>query len=93
MVKAQDLINAQKERENIKYKTFAKIYQNVEKKIKLASSTNYYQVYYEIPEFVIGFPLYDFKECKKNIIKQLIKNGFEIDEHSSNIILIKWIPK
>ena len=93
MVKAQDLINAQKEREKIKYKTFAKIYENVEKKIKLASSCNYYQVSYEIPEFVIGYPLYDFKECKKNIIKQLKINGFDIDEYPPNIILIKWIPK
>ena len=93
MVKAQDLINAQKERENIKYKTFAKIYSNIEKKIKLASSSNYYQVYYDIPEFVIGFPLYNFKECKKNIIRQLILNEFDVEEYSQTILLIKWFPK
>ena len=93
MVKAQDLISAQKEREKIKYKTFAKIYQKIEKKITLASSSNLYYVWYEIPAFLMGFPLYNVKECKKNIIRQIEENGFKVEEYESNIILISWFPK
>jgi hypothetical protein len=93
MVKAQDLINDQKEREKIKYKTFAKIYKNIEKKITLASASNFFYVWYEIPEFLIGSPLFNLKECKKNIVKQLKENGFEIEEFSNTMLLIKWFPK
>jgi hypothetical protein len=93
MVKAQDLINAQQEREKIKFKTFLKIYESIEKKINLASASNFYQVSYEIPEFIIGFPLYDFIEGKKFVIKKLKKDGFEIKEYDNNIILISWFPK
>ena len=93
MVKAQDLINSQKEREKIKYKTFSKIYSNIEKKIKLASSSNFYYIWYEIPEFIIGFPLYNLDECKKVVIKELKKNDFDIEEFKSNLILVKWFPK
>ena len=93
MVKAQDLINTQKEREKIKFKTFAKIYSNVEKKISLASSSNFYYVWYEIPEFIIGFPLYNLDECKKYIIKELKDNGFNVEIYDDNIILIQWFPK
>jgi hypothetical protein len=93
MVKAQDLINDQKEREKIKYKTFAKIYKNIEKKITLASASNFYYIWYEIPEFLIGSPLFNFNECKKNIIKQLKENGFDIEEFSNTMLLIKWFPK
>jgi hypothetical protein len=93
MVKAQDLINDQKEREKIKFKTFAKIYKNIEKKITLASASNFYYVWYEIPEFIIGFPLYNLEECKTVVIRQLKDNGFEIEKFERNIILIKWFPK
>lgn len=93
MVKADDLIKVQKERENIKYKTFAKILKNIEKKILMASSVNEYFTWYEIPNFIIGLPLYNFEECKKKVIKDLKKNGFDIDEYEPNIILIKWFPK
>lgn len=93
MVKAQDLINSQKEREKIKYKTFSKIYNNIEKKIALASSSNFYYVWYEIPEFIMGFPLYNLEDCKVVIVKQLKDNGFTIEEFHRNIILITWFPK
>jgi len=92
MVKAQDLINVQKDRDKIKYKTFAKIYNIIERKITLASSSNLYYIWYQIPEFIIGCPLFNLSECKKNIIKQLKENGFDIDEYD-NLLLIKWFPK
>jgi hypothetical protein len=90
MVKAQDLIKSQKEREKIKYKTFSKIYSNIEKKITIASSSNFYYVWYEIPEFIIGFPLYNVTECKSVVIKQLQDNGFKVEEFENNIILVTW---
>lgn len=93
MVKAQDLIGAQKEREKIKYITFAKIFKTIEKKITLAASSNLNYIWYEIPEFLIGCPLYNLDECKKNIIRQLKENGFDIEEFYVSIILIKWFPK
>ena len=93
MVKAKDLIHSQKEREKIKFKTFSKIYDNIEKKISLASSSNFYYTWYEIPEFLIGFPLYNLSECKTNITNKLKENEFDIEEFSNNIILIKWFPK
>ena len=93
MVKAEDLIKNQQEREKIKFKTFSKIYNNIEKKISLASTSDFYYIWYEIPEFIIGFPLYNLEECKTYIIKQIKNNGFTIEEFDENIILITWFPK
>lgn len=92
MVKAEDLIKLQKDRENIKYITFKKVYKTVEKKIQLASNSNFYYVWYEIPEFIIGSPLYKLDECKKYVMNKIKKDGFEIEE-INNFILIKWFPK
>jgi uncharacterized protein (DUF302 family) len=92
MVKASDIINSQIERENVKYKTFAKIYKNIEKKIILASSINSNYIWYEIPLILIGSPYYNYKDCIKTIIKQIKDDGFDI-EQIDNYLLIKWKKK
>jgi hypothetical protein len=90
MVKAGDLIKAQKERDDKKYKTFKKIFIQIEKKIVLASSSNYYYIWYQIPIFLIGSPMYKIDECKNFIIKNLKDNDFKIDEHEGHLLYIYW---
>ena len=93
MVKAQDLIKSQKKREELKYKTFLKIYDNIEKKIGLASSSDFYYIWYEVPEFIIGLPLYNLEDCKEYVINKIKENGFIVEEFDRNIILVTWFPK
>ena len=92
MVKAQELINIQKEREEKKFITFDKIYSNLEKKIIKASATNFYYIWYEIPQYIIGCPLYNYNECIEYNIKKLKKNGFKIEIFEPNILSISWFP-
>ena len=68
MVKATDLIKQQKEREERKKNTFNKIYCLIEKKIVLASTGNNYYTWYQIPEFLVGLPLYSLDECQEYIL-------------------------
>ena len=53
-VKASDLIKVQQEKEARKTDTYYKIYKLVEKKICIASSSNLYYTWYQIPEFFVG---------------------------------------
>jgi hypothetical protein len=92
MVKADELIKQQKEREDRKYITFEKIYEHVEKKICSASSSNNYYTWFQVPEMLIGLPLYSREECQKYIIHKLGKNGFNTEFFEPNILLIKWFP-
>ncbi len=92
MVKANDLINEQQKREKIKIETFKKVFENIEKKIVLASAGNFYYVWYEIPEFILGLPTYNLKDCIKYVKKRLEENQFEVLEYDPNILLIKWFP-
>jgi hypothetical protein len=92
MVKAQELINVQKEREKKKFITFEKVFSNIEKKIVKASASNFYYIWYEIPQYIIGFPLYSYVECIEYIIEKLKKNGFKIEKFEPNILLISWFP-
>lgn len=92
MVNAKDLIKMQKEREDSKYKIFDKIYSNIEKKIVKASATNFYYIWYEIPQYMIGMPLYNYNDCIEYIINKLKNNNFKTETYEPNIILISWFP-
>ena len=93
MVKADKLIKEQKERDDRKKYTFDKIFMKIEKKIVLASSANFYYTWYQIPEFILGLPLYSLKECKEYIEGKLKNDGFESEFFEPNYLLIKWFPK
>jgi hypothetical protein len=93
MVKAEELIKQQKEREERKKLTFDKIYSHIEKKIVLASAGDYYYTWYQIPEFLVGLPMYSLTECQKYVEKKLKNNGFETEFFQPNILLVKWFAK
>ena len=93
MVKADKLIKEQKEREDKKNETFAKILIKIEKKIVNSSISNNYFTWYLIPEFIIGLPLYNLKECISYLEKKIQKNGFKTILYEPNILYISWIPE
>ena len=51
--------------------TFEKIFIHVEKKIITASAGNYYYTWYQIPEVLVGLPMYSIVECQSYIEKKL----------------------
>ena len=93
MVKANDLVKEQQKREKIKIETFKKVYKNIEKKIVLASAGNFYYVWYEVPEFILGLPTYNLPECIEYIKERLSQNDFGCESYEPDILLIKWFPK
>ena len=46
--------------------------------------------FYQIPEFVIGTPLYDILELRNYIMNSLKTNGFEILYIEPNWLFIHW---
>ena len=93
MVKAKDLIKQQKERDEKKKIIFKKIFEKLEKKIVLASSSNFYECKYEVPEFLLGMPIYSIEDCKKYLKVKLKENGFKVNNLNDNILLISWYPQ
>lgn len=90
MVKAEDLIKEQEEKTNMRKEYYKKVYKRVEKKIVQVNSVNESQCWYEIPEFILGIPLYSFEDCKQYLINRLQKNGFKTNMLNNNTIFIDW---
>ena len=90
MVKAKELIENQKKKEDMKNITYNKIYSFVEKKIKCASECNHYHAWYVVPEFLVGLPTYNIAYCRKYIQDKLAHDGFKTEFYEPNILFIKW---
>jgi hypothetical protein len=91
MVKADDLINAQKQREKHKEVIYKKIYKKVETKIIQSSAMNLYECWYQLPEFLFNIPLYDLEGCKYYLENKLKRDGFSVYFININTIVISWI--
>lgn len=90
MVKVSDLKKEQDEKRKQKEKTFKKIYKIAEKKIIIANTGGNTQMWFEIPEFILGVPVYKVLECKEYLVKKLESDGFKVTFHEPNILYIDW---
>ena len=73
------------------------IYDDVLKKchhrIKYNSSLERTYCFFQIPEFIIGVPLYDITELRNYVMNSLKTNGFEILYVEPNWLFIYWNVK
>jgi hypothetical protein len=90
MVKAEDLVKEQNEREKLRNKNYKKIYKIAEKRIIEASKIDLNQCYFEVPHFLINVPLYSQDKCTKYIINKLKTNGFKVHKYDKNKLIINW---
>lgn len=45
---------------------------------------------YEVPEFVLGMPLYDLNECISYLVEKLKANGFLVKYYFPRVLYISW---
>ena len=71
-----------------------RIFDNILKKIhiRIKNSANHEKMYcfYQIPEFIIGVPLYDTNELKNYLINSLEKDRFKLLYVEPNWLFISW---
>ena len=94
MLNIDELNNSIKKKETQKNLIYDKILKKCHHKIKKTSevSSNGY-CFYIIPEYIYGYPLYNFKACILYLFKTLITNGFDVKYTHPNLLYISWIGK
>lgn len=76
---------------------FNKILNRIHKKIKITSrnkSGDKY-IWFNVPEYIFGEPIYNKAECLSYLVKELESNGFFVNYlHPNNLFISwkKWIP-
>ena len=85
-----DLYGKINERNLKRYEKFDDVLKKIHIRIKYNASLEKTFCFYQIPEFIIGVPLYNVEDLRNYIINSLKKNGFEILYVEPNWLFINW---
>lgn len=78
------------ERDRLKYHTYKVILQKCYLLIKNCSDNDSTFCVFQIPEYILGHPLFKKDNCAKYVIQHLNENGFNAEYIKPNHIVIKW---
>ncbi len=84
------LYETARKKELSKYENFDKILTRCHNKITHYAENKKTECLYNIPEFIIGTPLFDRTELQEYILSSLIKNGFLVTKYPGFNIYISW---
>lgn len=75
---------------NKKNECYEQVLEKCHRKIKKAAENKNLKCLYDIPEFIIGFPLYNLTSCITYIIDSLRNNGFLVKYFFPKLLYISW---
>lgn len=81
------------EKNKRRLKMFDDILKKVHSKIVFNSKVEKTYCFFQIPEFIIGFPIYNVKDLKQYIMNSLQKDGFKLLYVDPNWLFISWDPE
>jgi hypothetical protein len=88
-----DLYNKQKRRDLKQLSIFNKILKRVHNRINHTAKSKKIQedfIWFSVPEYLIGEPIYDKGDCIGYVVSQLEKNGFFVKYVHPNTLFISW---
>ena len=87
-----DLYEKQQKKDQKQLSIFNKLLNRIHQKIKLTSRSikNDRYIWYHVPEYIFGEPVYDQGECIAYLVNQLEENGFNIRYIHPNTLFISW---
>jgi len=84
----------QKEKESRRLKIYENISNKCFKKIKETANNEQTYCFFQMPEYMPGYPIYNMTECTMFILNLLHEKGFKARYCDSFIIFISWnLPK
>lgn len=90
MLSVKDIINNKKKRDERKSEVFQILLKECCNKIRLGDELKNMYCIYEVPEFVIGQPLYNLNEAIGYIVNELSQRGFTVQYIFPKIIIVTW---
>lgn len=89
---AKDIVAAQAKKTTRRHESFKKILEQCNKQIKksVEIERNITFTFFEVPEFLIGYPLFDLNECIEYLLKTLTTSGFAVKYFFPRIIFVSW---
>lgn len=89
-----DIVNIQQEKMKLKNHSFEVILSDCFRRIKKQASMfpNNTFCFYDVPEFMLGYPLYKMEDCIKYLMTNIANSGFKVEYMFPRILIISWKP-
>lgn len=81
------VINRKKESRTL---SFDAVLERCHLKIRNASNNEMYRVYYDVPDFLLGYPIYKLNDCILYIFNHLTQDGFVVKYLFPKTLYISW---
>ena len=93
MMKAREIWDEQEEHKLYKLAAMKPILSQIEGKVRQQAITNSNAPYilFEVPSFVFGYPLFNYKDAIKYLMDELLKAGFWVWNVEEKYLLISWL--
>jgi hypothetical protein len=85
-----ELQQTMKQRESKHVEIFATVLDRCYARIRRCASVNRVECVYDVPEIIIGKPLYDVDVCVKFVAKHLAANGFSVTLMPKRHLHVSW---
>lgn len=85
-----DLYKESDRKNEMRLRVFDNILKKIHTRIRNSASNEKMFCMYQIPDFIIGVPLYDTNELKKYLINSLEKDRFKLLYVEPNWLFISW---
>jgi hypothetical protein len=92
-INIDDLYERRQKRDLKQISIFNKILGRIHKRINHTArnkNTNETFIWFNVPEYLVGEPIYDKGECIGYIVSELEKNGFHIKYVHPNALFVSW---
>ena len=86
----RDVCNGIQRRQETRQDVFAKVLEKCYLKIERVAAADRLFVFYEVPMFVVGCPLFRIEDCIMYMKGHLEKNGFLFKYYFPNIVYVSW---
>ena len=94
MLKIKDIQESYNQRKALRESHYKTILEQVNRKIQKAVSLNHNMfMFFEVPLFQFGCPLYNLEECIGFIHKCLSEGGFVVKYYFPNFLYVSWNPQ
>lgn len=69
---------------------YEKVLEICHRRISIAAEHRQYRIMFEVPEYVVGYPIFDINNCIKFLSKSLKGNGFLVKYYFPKVLYVSW---
>jgi hypothetical protein len=78
------------EKKQRKHEAFEKVLNICHRRIKTSAEYERLKTIIVVPEFIVGYPIFNMNECLEFVIHALKKNGFLVKYFFPKILYVSW---